>query len=136
MKVHAILEFAVLFAASSLLQGCAVLLVGAAAGAAGGTVSYYGNELQTVQEVTLDRAWAAAQAVSNEFQFKTDSARSRKDGMKAVLYCRNAQGQPVIITLSRISDKLTDIRIRVGTFDTSANRLAAQQVFEKMRSKM
>jgi len=114
-----------------------VLLVGAAAaGATGGVVSYFGNELQTIQEVTIDKAWTAAQAAASELQFTTDSNRSKKDGVKAILFCRNAQGQQVVFQLFRQSDRLTEIRVRVGVFDTNSNRQGAQLVYDKMRSKM
>jgi len=120
-----------------LLQGCALVLVGAAAGAAtGGAVSYFGNELLTVQEVTIDKAWTASQGAVTELQYVADSNKSYKDGVKAVLFARNAQGQQVVIKLVRQSDRLTEIRVRVGVFDTIANRQGAQIVYEKMRSRM
>lgn len=127
----------ILVAVCLWLEGCAVVLVGAAAaGATAGTVSYYGNELQTYQEVPLDKAWAAAQTVANELQFKGDPNQTRKDGIKGVLVCRNAEQQQVVIKVLRQSEKLTEIRIRVGVFDTSANRHAAQMIYEKMRARM
>lgn len=118
-------------------QGCALLAVGAVAGAAaGGTVSWLGNELQTIQEVTVDKAWGAAQAAVTELEFKVEPERSHKDGTKAILFARNGTGQRVIINLIRQSDRLTEIRICVGVFDTSANRQAAQLVYEKMRTRL
>jgi hypothetical protein len=126
-----------LLGACLVLQGCAVLLVGAAAaGAGGGAVSYFGNELQALQEVGIDKAWKAAQAVTSEMHFKTETERSHKDGVKAMLFSRNAEGQQVIIQLSRRTDTLTEIRVRVGMFDTTSNRQAAQLIFDKMRVKM
>jgi hypothetical protein len=120
-----------------MLQGCAVLLVGAvAAGATGGAVSYFGNELQTLQEVGIDKAWKAVQVATSELQFRREIDRSRKDGIKAVLVCRNADNQQIVIQLSRQTDRLTEIRIRVGVFDTTSNRQAAQLIYDKMRVKM
>ncbi len=137
MKLKQFVLFMVLLSASLAFQGCAVLLVGAAAaGATGGVVSYFGNELQTIQEVTIDKAWTAAQATVSELQFTTESNRCRKDGVKALLFCRNAQGQQVVFQLFRQSDRLTEIRVRVGQFDTAANRQGAQMVYDKMRSRM
>ncbi|MBM3858907.1 MAG: DUF3568 family protein [Verrucomicrobia bacterium] len=137
MKIKNVVLSCALLAVCLFPQGCALLLVGAAAaGGAVGAVSYYGNELQTIQEITLDKAWTAAQATANALQFKTEADRSRKDGIKGILYCRNADSQPVLIRVIRQSDKLTEVRIRVGTFDTASNRHAAQTVFEKMRSRM
>lgn len=137
MRMKQLVMSAVLFGACLVLQGCAVLLVGAAAaGATGGAVSYYGNELQTIHEVTIDRAWTAAQAATSELQFTTEPKRCRKDGVKAILFCRNAEHQQVLIQLARRADKLTEIRVRVGMFDTTSNRQGAQLVYDKMRARM
>lgn len=138
MKLNrSVLCIALLLGGVFVWQGCALLAVGAAAGAAaGGTVSWLGNELQTIQEVTVDKAWTAAQGAATELEFKVDASRSHKDGTGAVLFSRNAQNQRVIINLIRQSDRLTEIRVSVGTFDTTANRQAAQLVYEKMRIRM
>jgi hypothetical protein len=137
MKFKTVLLAITLLAGSLLFQGCALLLVGAAAGVAtGGAVSFYGNELQTVQEVTVDKAWTAAQGAVSDLQYQTDTNRCRKDGVKALLFARNAQGQQVVIHLLRQSDRLTEIRVRIGIFDTTSNRQGAQILFDKMRSRM
>lgn len=134
MRLKHIVVSVALLTGCLAFQGCAIMLVGAAAGvAAGGAVSYYGNELRTVQEVTVDKAWTAAQATASELQFTIDPSRSHKDGTGGVLFSRNANSQPIVIQLLRQSDRLTEIRVRVGTFDTTANRQAAQLVYDKMR---
>jgi len=134
MKLKQLFAAVALFVTGLSLQGCAVVLVGAAAaGATGGAVSYFGNELETIQEVTIDKAWTAAQGAVNELQYTTDPTRSRKDGVSALLYCRNGKQQKVIIQLFRQSDRLTEIHVRIGFFDTTANRQEAQLVYEKMR---
>lgn len=117
-------------------QGCALLLVGAAAGAAGGTVSYLGNELQVTHEVSVDRAWNAAVAAVNEFQFPVNQSKSHKDGTGGLLLARNSSGQDVVVRIIRQTDRLTEIRVRVGTFDTAQNRATAQLLYDKMRAKM
>jgi hypothetical protein len=119
-----------------LSQGCALLLVGAAAGAAGGTVSYIGNELRVTQETTVDKAWNAASASVNELQFHVVAEKSHRDATGGALCARNSKDQLVKVQLIRQTDRLTEIRIRVGTFDTAANRASAQLVYDKMRAKM
>jgi hypothetical protein len=137
MKIIRLLVVPILLCGVVLWQGCALFLVGAAAGAAaGGTVSYIGNELRTTQEVSIDKAWTAAQGAVSELGFMIDSAKSHKDGTGAVLYSHNAQEQRVLIVLKRESDRLTEIRVTVGIFDTDANRRAAQLVYDKMHSRM
>jgi len=122
--------------AACTLQGCALFLVGAAAGAAAGTVSYFGNELRVSQEVTVDRAWNAAHTAVTEMQFLVISTESYKDGTGGVLISRNAKQQKIRIFLSRQSDRLTEIRIRIGMFDTDANRTIAQSIYDKMKARL
>jgi hypothetical protein len=124
---------AALLAGVAAGQGCALFLVGAAAGAGAGTASYMGNELHVTQEVNMDRAWSAANAAMQELQFRIIQDKTVKDATSATVYARNAKDQEVCIRLNRQSDRLTDIRVRVGTFDTTANREMAQLLYDKMK---
>ena len=120
--------------AMALVQGCALLLVGgAAAGAAYGTVKYVNNTLQVTHDVSLDKAWGAANAALKELQMPVTA--SKKDGASGKLEARNAQEQPVTIQTIRKTDRVTEIRITVGTFDTAANRTEAQQIYDKMKAR-
>jgi hypothetical protein len=123
---------------SSLMagQGCALFFVGAVAGAAAGTVSYVGNELRTTQDVGLDKAWSAANATLQEMQFPMVADKTYKDATGGTLTARTAKDQQVRVQLLRISDRNTEIRIRVGAFDTSTNRAAAQLVWDKMKARL
>ena len=117
-------------AAMALFQGCALLLVG---GAAYGAVEYVGNTLQVTHDVSLDRAWSAANAALKELQMPVTS--SKNDALSGHLEARNAQEQPVSIDLLRKTEKVTQIRITVGTFDTSANRAGAQLIYDTMKAR-
>ena len=117
-------------------QGCALFVVGAVAGAAAGTVSYVGNELHVTQEVTIDKAWSAANDTVKELQFPVITSKTYKDATGGTLTARTAKDQEVRIQLIRSTDRLTEIRIRVGTFDTTANRTTAQLVWDKMKARM
>ena len=114
-------------------QGCALFLVGAGVGAGAGTVSYLGNELRATQEVNADRAWNAANAAMQDLQFRVIQDKTVKDATGATVYGRNAKDQPVRIQLIRQSDRVTEIRVRVGTFDTAANREIAELFYDKMK---
>lgn len=117
-------------------QGCALFVVAAVAGAAGGTVSYAGNELRVTQEVSVEKAWSAAQATVRDLRFSVIAAETHHDATGGMLSARNAKDQPVRIQLVRQSDRLTEIRVRVGTFDTTANRAGAQLVYDKLRERI
>jgi Protein of unknown function (DUF3568) len=120
--------------AMALVQGCALLLVGgAAAGAAYGTVKYVNNTLQVTHEVSLDRAWDAANAALKELKMPVTA--STKDGASGKLEARNAQEQPVVIQTIRKTDSVTEIQITVGTFESSENQTEAQQIYDKMKAR-
>jgi hypothetical protein len=93
-----------------------------------------GNELRTTQEISVDRVWTAGRSAMQELQFSVDQGRSYKDATGGVILARNAKNQPVKIQFFRQSDRVTEIRVRVGTFDTAANRELAQLIFDKMKS--
>ena len=130
------LPTAVLIASSLALQGCTLLMVGAAAGAGAGAVSYVGNEVRATHEVTVDRAWEATQTAYGELGFPVISGKSRKDALGGTLAARNAQDQLVSVRLIRQSDSLTEIRVRIGTFSTAANRAAAQVTYDRIRARL
>ena len=129
------LLLAVTLAAMPLTQGCALLLLGGvAAGAAYGTVKYVDNTLEVTHEVTLDRAWSAANATLEELKMPVTS--STKDGASGKLEARNTQNQPVTIQLIRKTDSVTKIQIAVGTFDSAGNRTGAQQIYDHMKPRL
>ena len=117
-------------AAAFLFQGCCLLLLG---GATFGAVKYAGNTLQVTHEVSLDNAWQAANAALKKMELPVTAAT--KDTLSGHLEARNAQEQPVSINLLRKTEKVTQIRIAVGTFDTAANRAGAQQIYDAMKNR-
>ena len=117
-------------------QGCALFLIGAGAGAAVGVVSYAGNELRATHDVRLNRAWDAANAAMRDMEYTVIPAETRKDGAGGVVQGRNAKDQRVRIQLLRQTDKLTEIRVRVGEFDTAANKVAAQALYDKLKARL
>ena len=117
-------------------QGCALFLIVAGAGAAVGVVSYADNELRVTQNVTLDHAWNAATAAMKDMEFTIIPAETHKDGSGGVVQGRNAKDQPVRIQLLRETDKATEFRVRVGEFDTAANKAAAQALYDKLKARL
>jgi len=133
-KFKQVLLLAGLAATITLTPGCALLLLGGvAAGAAYGTVEYVNNALQVTQEVSLDRAWNAANAALKNLGLPVTA--TQKDGLAGRLEARNAQNQPVIIKLTRQTDTATKIEISVGTFDSAANRTEARLIYDRMKEK-
>jgi hypothetical protein len=93
-------------------SGCPAVLLGGAAGA--GSVAYITGELKSTEEVPMSRAWRATQKTMNDLGFAITSME--KDAFYGQIIARGAGDKKVKIKLERQSDKLTGIRIRVGTF--------------------
>jgi hypothetical protein len=120
-------------ASLGLLQGCFLALVAGAGGAAAyGTAKYAGNTLEVDQAASLDKAWETANAALAEL--KMPAAASKKDEAYGRLEAGNARGQLVSVELQRKSDRVTRVRITVGTFDSTDNRAAARQIYDKMEA--
>lgn len=117
-----------------MVSGCGLLLLGGAvAGATYGTVKYVNNTLKVTHDVSLDKAWDAANATLKELQMPVTT--TQKDGASGRLEARNAQQQPILIQTIRKSEQVTDIEITVGTFENTANRAQAQQIYDGMKSR-
>ncbi|GAB63849.1 MAG: DUF3568 family protein [Candidatus Jettenia sp.] len=106
-------------------SGCAALLVGGGAGA--GTIAYLKGDLRSLEEASLQRVWEAAQKAIQELEFVVTS--KQKDIFSAKLIAHGAQDKKVTVNLKKISDNLTEIKIRVGIFgDESLSRLLLERV--------
>ncbi len=112
--------------------GCVLFVAGAAAGAGIGTVAYVDNELRVSRDVSVDRAWDAAQAAMKDLQITVIPAETHKDQLGGVMQGRDAKDRQVRIEVTRQSDTVTKIGVRVGTFASSNNQEAAQQIYDTM----
>ena len=94
-----------------LLQGCAALVVGGVAAAAGaGAVVYKHGELKSTESVSIDRAWAATEK----------PVSSTKDALGAKYEGMGAADKRVVVSLKSKDEKVTEVRIRVGTLGDEA----------------
>lgn len=96
----------------SISTGCAALVVGAGAGA--GTVAYVAGELQATEDVSLTNAWNASKRAMKDLGFSITSAE--KDAFEGKIIARGAGDKKVTISLEKVTDKTTEIGIRVGFF--------------------
>lgn len=121
-----------LVAAMSMVAGCAVFAVGAGASVGAGAVAYCGNEMRALKEVTVDRAWEAADVAMKDMGFTIIPAETHKDATGGTIQGRNARDQVVRVRLLRQAERITEVRVRVGYFATADNRIAEQLLFEKI----
>jgi hypothetical protein len=101
-----------LVAACSLaLTGCIALIAGAAAGTG---VAYLGGELKSNEPVGIDKAWSATEKAVAAMEFKP--VKRSKDALAAQYEGIGAADKRVTIKLKNAGDKVTEVRIRIGTF--------------------
>jgi hypothetical protein len=111
-------------------HGCALLLIGGGAAAGAGTVAYIKGELRTTQEISFERAWNATIGALKELGFAI--TQDEKDTLSGMIVARGADDQKIIIHLKKESEKLTEIRIRVGAFGDEAR---SQLILDNIKAK-
>ena len=115
-----------LAAVALLLQGC-VLLVAGAAGAGG--YKYVTGELKVTEPLALDKVWKATELAASDL--KLTPVKKEKDGLTAYFETKIANDKQVTIKLANQGEKITELRIRVGTF---GDETFSRQIYEKIKS--
>jgi len=110
-------------------SGCAVLLVGAAAGAGAGTYAYVNGELKETDNVAYDTAGDATLAAMKDLGYAV--VDNKKDALTTKITAVSTGDKKVYITLTKQSATATEISIRVGTFGDEA---LSRQILDKIKS--
>jgi hypothetical protein len=106
--------------------GCAAVVVGAAAAAAG-TYVYFEGKLTSHESVSLDRGWEATLAAVKDLGFTVEE--QRKDAVQGYLVSEEADGTNVWIWLDAEGDKTTKFTIRAGVLgDESLSRTIMDKI--------
>jgi L-fucose isomerase-like protein len=120
-----------LLGALGLATGCAVVAVGAAAGAGAAGYAYVSGVLISTESASLDRTWNATLAAMKELEFPITS--QRKDALQASLVARNAYDKKISIRLKKVAEQSTEVRIRVGTF---GDETMSRAILEKIKKRL
>lgn len=109
----------VAFALAAVFQsGCVAAAVGAGAGA----VAYIRGDLEASLDASLSVAARATDRAISQLEFAKVS--ERKDALTANFIARTAQDKKIEIVLTKVGDKVTKVKIRVGVFGDEAISLA------------
>ncbi len=110
--------------------GCTLALLAGGAAAGAGTVAYVRGDLESTEEMSLDRAWTAARAALADLGLAVTS--TEKDGVSATIWARGSEDKRIRVSLRRTSERLTHVRIRVDYFgDEQLSRI----ILEKLRAR-
>lgn len=126
-------KFLLLFLMATLLplgSGCALFVVGAAAGAGAGTYAFIKGELKSSEAVAFPRAVTATEKAFKDLDYAVVGKQQEVGRVK--LTARTTGDQKVQVTLEKFSETVTEIRVRVDTFGDEA---LSRQVLEKIKSR-
>jgi hypothetical protein len=114
-----------LLSMSFMVQGCALLLVGAGAGA--GTYAYVKGELQTTYGASVDRTWNATLSALKDLNMRVEW--TKKDVLEGNIEATKPDGTKVKIDLIKAGPDTTTVKIRIGVFgDEEASRLIHRKI--------
>ncbi len=98
-----------LYLLSSLVSGCAALVV---TGAGAGAFSYYSGNLVRTYDAKYYEAVHTSSLVMEQLRFKVTD--KKKDGRKTVLKGERADNTPVTIVVEKVKPNVTKIGVRIG----------------------
>ena len=114
-------------------NGCALMVVGAAAGAGVAGYAWVDGEIQSTEAASLSRTWNATLAALKDLEFPVVS--QTKDALEGNVTARNAKNTTIKIKLKYVSKTATEIRIRVGTFgDESLSRTILNKINSRLQT--
>lgn len=113
----------------ALSNGCLLFVAGAAAGAGIGTYAYVSGELSASEAIRLDKAWKATLAGVQNLGYTI--TEKQKNALEGRLVARGPGDKKVQVKLTKKSDTVTELRIRVGTF---GDENLSRQILDKIKS--
>ena len=128
MKIREMKIFALLSVSLMMSGGCA-LLVGAGAGV--GTYAYIDGKLKRSYGSPLPKVWEASLAAVKDLKLTTASQQS--DAFNGVIKGEMADGKRFEITLKKISEKSTEVGVRIGVFgDRKKSEVIHEQIAKRL----
>lgn len=111
---RSVVLFCAAFLVAALAGGCQSFSAGAGNDGTAGVVAYIRGDLQSNLDATLDESLSATNQAIETLRFGKVSQVD--DALSGTIVCRTAQDQKITIALSRVTDSVTAIAIRVGAF--------------------
>lgn len=120
---------AVLILAAFVVSGCAVFMVGAAAGGAAAGALYYKGELKADVDASPQEVITATEKAFRDLIWDQETAAaSATDGLATA---RTATGKEVRVTVEIKTPEVSTLGIRIGTFgDENLSRLLYDRILQ------
>lgn len=129
MRIKQTLLAIMLIAATGLLQGCMLAVVGVGAA---GTIAYIRGDLEAVESEPIDAVYEAALTAVKELELTV--TEKSKDALEARIVVHDSQDRKTTIKLKTTAENTTKLSIRVGTFGSETrSRLIYQKIREHLK---
>lgn len=115
----------ILLTLTTLLSGCVAVVAGAAVGA--GTYAYVKGELTRTYGAPLNKTWDTTIRTLNDLEIKI--IKKKKDALKGTIEARRADESSASIEVKWLSETVTEISIRIGTW---GDRDASEAIHDKI----
>ena len=130
MKLYPYLKSSFIFIgfslATAILSGCWAA-VGAGAGAS--TVAYIDGSVKDNVDASLESVHSAALKACEELQYKVTS--ESKDAKTVEIIARTGKDEKIKIDLAFLTEKATEVKIRVGVFGDEALSIDLLEAIKK-----
>ncbi|MBI3988615.1 MAG: DUF3568 family protein [candidate division NC10 bacterium] len=123
-----------LLSVSLMLEGCTLLVAGAAGGTGAGTVAYIKGELKATYAAPLNRTWEASLDALKALDIQV--SRAEKDAAGGTIEARRADGTSVKLSVEPAGPDTTTVKVRIGTFgDQEASQAIHRQIAAHLGAK-
>lgn len=127
MRIQVVGLLLVLMGLAVNSAGC--LVVAAGAGAAG-TVAYLRGDLEMEEAYNLETVYTATREAMEQLELPVLEGRTEKDALSATIVARDASDKRVTIKLKALSERMTTLSIRIGTF---GDQTKSQMIYNRIR---
>ncbi len=109
-------------------SGCAVAVLATGAGLGAGTYAWIKGELKRTYPVTYDAAWNASSDALQSLEMPVVS--QQRDALKGTIMAKRADGSDVRVDVKYLTDKTTQVSIRIGLFGDRADSARVHETIQ------
>lgn len=109
-------------------SGCAVAVLATGAGLGAGTYAWLKGELRRTYPATYDAVWNASSDALQSLEMPVVS--QQRDALKGTIMAKRADGSDVRVDVKYLTDKTTQVSIRIGLFGDRADSARVHETIQ------
>jgi isopentenyl phosphate kinase len=121
------------FLLTTLMAGSSGCLVVAAGAGAAGTVAYLRGDMEVEESYDVRTVYVATRKAMDDLNLHVIEGETGQDALVATVVARDATDKRIAIKLKSVTDKVTKISIRIGTFGDEAK---SQMIYNRIRENL